>query len=57
MNEVILPWDKTCIVIPTYNEKENVRKMIETIFNLYPNVSLLFIYDGSPDGTSEEMQL
>ena len=57
MNDVALPWDKTCIVIPTYNEKENVRKMIETIFNLYPYVNLLFIDDGSPDGTAEEIEL
>lgn len=47
-----LPYDKTLIIIPTYNEIENIEKMIRTLFNLYPALSLLIIEDGSPDGTA-----
>ena len=42
---------KTLIVIPTYNERENVRPMCEQIGALGLDADLLFIDDGSPDGT------
>lgn len=48
-----LPFDKTLIVIPTYNEVDNVQKMIETLFRLYPQISLLIVEDNSPDGTGK----
>ena len=48
-----LPFDKTLIIIPTYNEIDNIERMIRTIFELYPRVSLLIIEDGSPDGTAD----
>lgn len=48
-----LPFNKTLIIIPTYNEIDNIEKMIRTIFGLYPAISLLIIEDGSPDGTSQ----
>lgn len=51
-----LPFHKACVVIPTYNEKENAQKMVETIFKLYPDINLLFIDDGSPDGTSDVIE-
>ncbi len=47
-----LPFDQTLIIIPTYNEKENVEKMLKTVFDLYPEISVLIIDDGSPDGTA-----
>ncbi len=47
-----LPFDKTLIIIPTYNEIDNIEKMIRTLFGLYPAISLLIIEDGSPDGTA-----
>jgi dolichol-phosphate mannosyltransferase len=40
------------IIIPTYNEKENVEKMIRKIFSLPHDFHLLIIDDGSPDGTA-----
>jgi len=40
------------IIIPTYNEKENVEKMVRKIFSLPHNFHLLVIDDGSPDGTA-----
>ena len=39
------------VIIPTYNEKENIGRMIDTIFSLENNYDLLIIDDGSPDGT------
>jgi len=44
---------KVVCVIPTYNEKENIVKMIERIRNLYPEVHMLIVDDNSPDGTGE----
>jgi dolichol-phosphate mannosyltransferase len=40
------------IIIPTYNEKENVEKMIHTVFSLAKNFHILIIDDNSPDGTA-----
>jgi len=42
---------KTLIVIPTYNEKENIEKLVFRIFNLRGNYNILFVDDNSPDGT------
>ena len=41
------------IIIPTYNEKENIEKMIRTICGLEGNYHILVIDDGSPDGTAD----
>ncbi len=48
-----LPFEKTLIIIPTYNEIDNIEKMVRTLFSLYPELSLLIIEDGSPDGTAK----
>jgi dolichol-phosphate mannosyltransferase len=45
--------EKCIVVIPTYNEKENVEKMIRKIFSLATPFHILFIDDNSPDGTAE----
>jgi len=39
------------VVIPTYNEKENITKMVEKVFSLEKEFHILIIDDGSPDGT------
>ncbi len=39
------------VLIPTYNEKENIEKMIRKVFSLQHSFDLLVIDDGSPDGT------
>ena len=46
------------VIIPTYNEKENVEKMLETVMSLEYPFDVLIVDDGSPDGTArlvEEM--
>ncbi len=40
------------VIIPTYNEKENIENMILKIFSLSPHFDILIIDDNSPDGTS-----
>ena len=41
------------IIIPTYNEKENIEKIIRAIFALEKCFHILVIDDGSPDGTAD----
>ncbi len=45
---------KTIILLPTYNERDNVRRLIPEIFSVDPNLHVLVIDDNSPDGTAEE---
>jgi dolichol-phosphate mannosyltransferase len=40
------------IIIPTYNEKENIEKMIRTLMKLEHGFDVLVVDDGSPDGTA-----
>ena len=40
------------IIIPTYNEKENIEKIIRKVFSLDKPFHILVIEDGSPDGTA-----
>ncbi len=44
--------DKNLVLIPTYNEKENVGKIIRKVFSLSTPFHLLIIDDNSPDGTA-----
>ena len=45
--------DTKIIIIPTYNEKENVENIIRAIFNLEGDYDILIIEDNSPDGTAD----
>ncbi|MBN8838529.1 MAG: polyprenol monophosphomannose synthase [Sphingobacteriia bacterium] len=40
------------VIIPTYNEKDNIASIIEAVFNLKLNYHVLVIDDSSPDGTA-----
>ena len=44
--------DRKVIIIPTYNEKENIEKMIRALRALDGDYHILIIDDGSPDGTA-----
>ncbi len=44
------------VIIPTYNEKENVVNMIQTVMNLSMAFDILFVDDGTPDGTAQLIQ-
>ena len=40
------------VIIPTYNEKENIENIIRVVFGLEKEFHILIIDDGSPDGTA-----
>jgi len=44
---------KQLVIIPTYNEKENIEKIIRAVKNQPVDFHILIIDDGSPDGTAE----
>ena len=51
---------KNYIILPTYNERENIGLLVEEIFSLLPEIGILVVDDNSPDGTAavvEEMML
>ena len=43
---------ESLVIIPTYNEKENIENIIRTVFSLETDFEVLIIDDGSPDGTA-----
>lgn len=47
---------KHLVVIPTYNEIENIEDMINELFGLYPEISILVVDDSSPDGTGQKVK-
>ncbi len=48
--------EKTLIVIPTFNERENISRLIDRILELHPDVTVLVMDDGSPDGTADSVR-
>ena len=52
------PLHKTLVAVATYNERDNVQRLVEAIRQALPNTDILIIDDGSPDGTGQwcEMQ-
>jgi dolichol-phosphate mannosyltransferase len=47
---------KHIVIIPTFNEIENIEKMIRRVFALTEPFHLLIVDDGSPDGTAEKVK-
>ena len=41
------------VIIPTYNEKENIERIVRKVFSLPGGYHLLIVDDGSPDGTAD----
>ena len=44
--------DRKIVIIPTYNEKENIEAIVRKVFSLPVDFHILVIDDGSPDGTA-----
>ena len=44
--------DRKIVIIPTYNEKENIEAITRKVFSLPGDFQILVIDDGSPDGTA-----
>jgi dolichol-phosphate mannosyltransferase len=47
---------KISIVIPTYNERENLPRLMPRLLELGPDIDVLIVDDNSPDGTAEEVE-
>ncbi len=47
---------KNLVIIPTYNEIENIEKMVHTVFSLPREFEVLIVDDGSPDGTAAKVK-
>ena len=41
------------IVIPTYNERENIAQIVPAVLDVAPEVNILVVDDSSPDGTGD----
>jgi len=48
-----LPYNDSLVIIPTYNERENIKDIILEIFSLEDPFDILVVDDSSPDGTSD----
>lgn len=44
---------RTLVVVPTYDERENIVRIIEEVLSTDPGIELLIVDDNSPDGTGE----
>lgn len=44
---------KAIVVIPTYNEKDNVTRLASAVLAQHPDIQILFVDDNSPDGTGK----
>ena len=44
------------VIIPTYNERENIENIIRAVFGLDKVFHILIIEDGSPDGTAANVK-
>ena len=47
------PSQRTLVIIPTYNERENLPLIVDRVHNALPDVHILIVDDGSPDGTGQ----
>lgn len=45
--------DLALIIVPTYNERENIVRLIDTVLVQDPRLEILVVDDGSPDGTAD----
>jgi dolichol-phosphate mannosyltransferase len=51
--EILLSVPRNLVIIPTYNEKENIVRIIDAVFSLEMPFHILVVDDGSPDGTAQ----
>jgi len=47
---------KTLVIVPTYDEKDNIQKLIPQVLECDPSIEMLVIDDGSPDGTGDVVE-
>ena len=54
--EVLLDGKRVLVVVPTYNERENVGPLVRELVSLATNIDVWVADDGSPDGTGEAVR-
>ena len=47
---------ETLVIVPTYNERENIDALIEKVFGLNLDIGVLVVDDNSPDGTGDRVE-
>ena len=52
----IMQKNKSVVVIPTYNEIENIRDIISAVISLPQQFDILIVDDASPDGTADAVR-
>jgi dolichol-phosphate mannosyltransferase len=45
--------ERALVIVPTYNERDNIERLIEAVLGQDPRLHVLVVDDGSPDGTGE----
>jgi dolichol-phosphate mannosyltransferase len=45
--------ERALVIIPTYNERENITRIIPAVLAQHPSIDVLIVDDGSPDGTGD----
>jgi len=45
--------ERALVIVPTYNERENIARLIENVLAQDPRLDMLIVDDGSPDGTAD----
>ncbi len=48
--------DRTLIVVPTYNERENIEALITQLLQIAPDADVTVVDDNSPDGTAQQVE-
>ena len=48
---------KTLIISPTYNERKNIKQLVDMVIGENPELHLLIVDDNSPDGTGEKVKM
>ncbi len=48
--------DRTLIVVPTYNERENVARLVKELLEVAPDADVCLLDDASPDGTADRAE-
>src|SRR3954468_18199774 len=52
-DEGALYQERALVIVPTYNERENIARLIEAVLAQDSRLEVLVVDDGSPDGTGE----
>lgn len=48
--------NKRLVIVPTYNEIENIESIVDAVMNLSPDIDMLVVDDNSPDGTGSKIK-